>query len=80
MASADAQIDWRDKTSFEEGISTYVEHKGPVNNILESLRNGIRSGLSYSGARTIKEFQTKAAFVCQTSAGLNESKTHILLK
>jgi IMP dehydrogenase len=80
MASTDAQIEWRGKTSSEEGISTYVEYKGPADEILKSLCNGIKSGLSYSGARTIQQFQTKARFVRQTPAGLSESKTHILYK
>jgi len=78
MASSDAQMDWRGRTSSEEGISTHVKYKGLVGDILKSLRKGIKSGLSYSGARTIQQFQTKAKFACQTSAGLNESKTHIL--
>jgi len=80
MASEDAQIDWRGSSSSEEGISTYVEYKGPAEDILKSLRRGIKSGLSYSGARTIEQFQIKAKFVCQSGAGLSESKTHILLK
>ena len=78
MASSDAQMDWRGRTSSEEGISTHVKYKGLVGDILKSLRKGIKSGLSYSGARTIQQFQTKAKFACQTSAGLNESTTHIL--
>ena len=78
MASADAQMDWRGRTSSEEGISTHVDYKGPAENILKSLRKGIKSGLSYSGARTIEQFQAKAKFVSQTPAGLSESKTHIL--
>ena len=46
--------------------------------ILESLERGLRSGLSYSGCRTITELHAKAEFVRQTAAGLGESKTHIL--
>jgi len=42
------------------------------------LENGIRSGLSYSGSRTIYGMQFKAQFVKQTSAGQIESSTHIL--
>ena len=78
MASKDAQMDWRGKYSSNEGVSTFVDFKGSVHTILEDLRNGIKSGLSYSGCRTIKEFQSKVQFIRQTSAGLGESKTHIL--
>jgi IMP dehydrogenase len=78
MASKDAQMDWRGRTSSEEGISTLIDHKGPVTDILESIKNGISSGFSYSGARTINEFREKVKWVQQTSAGLSEGRTHIL--
>tara|TARA_R110002020_G_scaffold33769_1_gene102616 strand:+ start:6318 stop:7331 length:1014 start_codon:yes stop_codon:yes gene_type:complete len=78
MASADAQIDWRGKTSSLEGISTTIPCKGPVRDVLAELERGIRSGLSYSGARTIQELQAKAQFMRQTSSGQVESSTHIL--
>jgi len=78
MASADAQVEWRGKTSSLEGIATTVPYRGPVSGVLDELRRGIRSGLSYSGARTIQELQTRAQFVKQTSSGQLESSTHIL--
>jgi len=78
MASKDAQIDWRGKTSSLEGIATTVPCKGPVADVLAELARGIRSGLSYSGARTIQELQAKAQFVRQTVSGQTESATHIL--
>jgi len=78
MASKEAQVDWRGNYSSDEGVSTTVPYKGAVGLILDNLCNGIKSGLSYSGCRSIKEFQSKAKFVRQTNAGLGESKTHIL--
>ena len=78
MASADAQIEWRGKTASLEGIATTVPCKGPVADVLNDLARGIRSGLSYSGARSIKELQSRAKFVKQTSSGQLESSTHIL--
>ena len=78
MASADAQIEWRGKTASLEGIATTVPCKGSVDVILEELERGIRSGFSYSGARSLKELQTKARFIRQTSSGQAESATHIL--
>ena len=80
MASKDAQMQWRGRYSSNEGITTYVDYKGPVGSILQDLKNAISSGLSYSGARSIEELQSVATFVRQTSAGLGESKTHILRK
>jgi IMP dehydrogenase len=78
MASKEAQIDWRGDYSSYEGVSTKVPYRGSVKNIVADLDRGIRSGLSYSGARTIKELQSMAQFVTQTSAGMGESRTHIL--
>jgi IMP dehydrogenase len=78
MASKDAQMDWRGKTSSLEGISTTVPYKGATFDIVEQLENGIRSAFSYSGSRTIEEYWTKARFVRQSGASMNESRTHIL--
>jgi len=80
MASKDAQHDWRNKTGSIEGVSTVVPFKGPVDEVLSDLTVGIRSGLSYSGARNILELQSKAVFVRQTPAGQVESSAHILRK
>ena len=78
MASKDAQVEWRGRTASLEGIATTVPCKGPVRDILLELERGIRSGLSYSGARSITELQAKARFIRQTSSGQTESGTHIL--
>lgn len=78
MASRNAQMDWRGKSSSPEGISTTVRYKGPVLDVLQDLIGGIKSGLSYSGSRTLTELHTKAGFVRQTLAGQSESSTHIL--
>jgi len=77
MASIEAQIDWRGHSSSEEGVSHMMPYKGSVKKILKELEAGIRSGFSYSGALNIVDFQAKAKFVKQSSAGLYESRTHI---
>jgi len=78
MASAEAQSDWRGKSSTPEGVATTVAYKGEVAPILDNLMGGIRSGFSYSGVRTLKEFQVKAKFIRQSNAGQIESSTHIM--
>jgi IMP dehydrogenase len=78
MASAEAQSDWRGKSSTPEGVATTVTYKGKVAPILDNLVGGIRSGLSYSGVRTLRDFQVKAKFVRQSPAGQIESSTHIM--
>lgn len=77
MASPEAQRAWRGYTSSDEGISTQIPFKGETKSIISQIQNRIESGLSYSGARTIQELQYKRKFVRQSSAGINESSTHI---
>ena len=77
MASKDAQMDWRGHTSSVEGVTSTVPFKGDLDNIMCDLKTNIRSGLSYTGARTISELQSKSTFVRQTTAGAIESSTHI---
>jgi len=77
MASAEAQNAWRGYVGSDEGIATLVPYKGSVTAVLKSLAQGIRSGFSYSGARTMPEFKSKAKFIQQTAAGQFESSTHI---
>jgi IMP dehydrogenase len=78
MASKEAQVEWRGKYSSFEGVSSTVPYRGGVKHILADLERGIRSGLSYSGARNISELHSIAQFVEQSSAGMSEGRTHIV--
>ena len=78
MASVNAQNSWRSRSSTPEGISTTVPFKGGIGPVLENIAGGIRSGLSYSGARSLAELRSKASFILQTSSGQVESSTHVL--
>jgi len=80
MASKDAQIDWRGHYASVEGVSSHVSCQGPLASVIDDLENGIRSGLSYSGCKSITEFQSRASFIQQTPLGNVESGTHILSK
>ena len=77
MASKDAQLDWRKKSSTPEGVASYIPFKGSVVDILSELEGGIKSGLSYTGARNLTELRNKVEWARQTSAGTQESGTHI---
>jgi IMP dehydrogenase len=77
MASKEAQSDWRGTVSSIEGVAHVVPYRGPVSEVLNEMAVGIRSGLSYSGARSIQELQARARFIRQTGAGAVESSTHI---
>ena len=77
MASKDAQLNWRRKSSTPEGVASYIPYKGSVQGILQDLEGGIKSGLSYTGARNLEELRHKVEWARQTSAGTQESGTHI---
>lgn len=59
-----------------EGIEGKVPYRGPIAEVIYQLLGGLRSGMGYTGAGTIKELQTKARFVQISSAGLRESHVH----
>lgn len=63
-----------------EGVEGMVKYKGPIKDVIESLCAGIRSGFSYSGARTIEELWEKAQFIQITSSGMVESKPHDIIQ
>ena len=59
-----------------EGIEAFVPYRGTSHEILAQLAGGIRSGLSYCGAKTLVELRQNASFVRLTSAALKESYPH----
>lgn len=80
MSSRASQLDWRNKSSAPEGISTTVPAKGALQIILEDLKGNIRSGFSYSGARNLDELRKKAKFVIRSPSAQREGDTHILFR
>lgn len=59
-----------------EGIEARVPYKGPLAMNVFQLVGGLRSGMGYTGCRTVEELRTRAKFVRITSAGLRESHVH----
>ncbi|MCL5774851.1 MAG: IMP dehydrogenase [Patescibacteria group bacterium] len=59
-----------------EGIEGRVAYKGSLEMLVRQLVGGLRSGLGYCGAKTLKELLEKARFVSISSAGLKESHVH----
>ncbi len=72
--SAEDQEDW--SKVVPEGVEAVVPYRGNVSEILHQLVGGLRSGLSYGGARTIRELQANAEFIEITPAGIRESNPH----
>jgi IMP dehydrogenase len=59
-----------------EGIEGRVPSKGPLSDWVYQLVGGLRAGMGYCGAASIRELQEKARFLRVTSAGLRESHVH----
>ncbi|AJC50535.1 IMP dehydrogenase [Coxiella endosymbiont of Amblyomma americanum] len=59
-----------------EGIEGRVPYKGPLRGVVHQLIGGLRSGMGYTGCKTIMEMRTKTRFVRITSAGIQESHVH----
>ena len=59
-----------------EGVEAAVPYRGRAREVLTQLIGGLQSGMSYSGAHSIEEFQKKAIFTRMTGAGLKESGPH----
>jgi IMP dehydrogenase len=59
-----------------EGIEATVPYRGKAADVLAQLVGGLRSGMSYCGARTIAELEERAEFIRITPAGMRESLPH----
>jgi IMP dehydrogenase len=66
------------KALFEEGISTarmYLDPDRPgVEDLLDRIVAGLRSSMTYAGARTLEEFHERAVVGVQSAAGYAEGK------
>jgi IMP dehydrogenase len=62
--------------SVPEGVEGRVAYKGPLGGLTDQLVGGLKSGMGYVGARTLKELSEKSRFVRITAAGLRESHVH----
>lgn len=62
-----------------EGIEGQVPYKGPTDAVLHQLVGGLRAGMGYTGAKTLKELREKARFVRISPAGMRESHAHGVL-
>ncbi|TYP00001.1 inosine-5'-monophosphate dehydrogenase [Geothermobacter ehrlichii] len=59
-----------------EGIEGRVPYRGPLSDNIHQLLGGLRSGMGYTGCKTIRDLQEKARFMRITNAGLRESHVH----
>ena len=80
MASNDAQINYKGDGKYlpaEEGISAAVTYKGPTINVVNELKKGLQSGMSYCNASTLDKIYLNAAWELQTTSGFSEGTPHL---
>ena len=59
-----------------EGVESVVPFKGSVTEVIKQLIGGLKSGISYCGAKNIQEMQKNAEFIKVTQSGIKESGYH----
>jgi IMP dehydrogenase len=73
--------DWEEMQAMAaEGVEGYVPYRGSAAEVLRPLVAGLRSAMSYCGARTLDEMRARARFVRITDAGRKESGPHDILR
>jgi IMP dehydrogenase len=65
-----------DEKLVPEGIEGRVPHRGSLASIVSQLVGGLRSGMGYTGSRSIAELKKNGRFIRVTSQGLRESHVH----
>ncbi len=74
--SKDRYFQEGNKKLVPEGVEGRLPYKGYIADTIFQLLGGIRSGMGYLGARTLKDLYENATFVVQTASGLRESHPH----
>ena len=74
--SKDRYFQQNAKKLVPEGVEGRVAYKGSVEDIIFQLIGGIRAGMGYCGAPTIKELIETSNFVKISAASLKESHPH----
>ncbi|HJQ00488.1 MAG TPA: GuaB1 family IMP dehydrogenase-related protein [Jatrophihabitans sp.] len=76
--AAESPFDRARKALFEEGISSgrrYVDPDRPgVEDLIDAIVAGVRSSLTYAGARNLTEFAERAVVGVQSAAGYAEGR------
>lgn len=67
------------KKLVPEGIEGRVPYKGTLQEVMVQYIGGLRAGMGYCGAATVKDLQEKAQFVKITNAGMTESHPHNII-
>jgi IMP dehydrogenase len=75
-ASRECKIE-RGEKAFVEGVSKYIPYKGSVESVINKIKDGLRSAMSYSGTENIREFKEKSILRKVTNNGVIEASPHL---
>ncbi|MBQ7036631.1 MAG: IMP dehydrogenase [Clostridia bacterium] len=74
--SRDRYFQTNNKKLVPEGVEGRVPYKGALSDTIYQLLGGLRAGMGYCGAATVKALREKSEFVRITGAALHESHPH----
>jgi IMP dehydrogenase len=63
-----------------EGVVAQVQARGSVSEVIDEVAGGLRSAMSYAGARTLDEFRKKAVFEIVSDSTKIENQPTALMK
>jgi IMP dehydrogenase len=76
-ASLESKQD-RGETKNVEGYSTTIPYKGKVKRIINDITDGLKSSMSYVGARNLTTYKENVELIKVTTSGIIEAKPHLL--
>lgn len=76
MASKSAQLEWRGKVSVSEGVDSWKAITESLEESINNIVSGVRSGLSYSGCKSLSKFYALSEFIQVTSTSVKENVPH----
>lgn len=74
--SGDRYFQSESKKLVPEGVEGRVPYKGSLSETIYQMIGGLRSGMGYTGCKSIEALHKKAKFIKITGAGLRESHPH----
>ena len=76
MASKNAQLDWRGKVSVSEGVDSWRPVGASLEDCIDDIIAGVRSGLSYSGCDCLSDLFSSSDFVRVSTSSIRENAPH----
>jgi IMP dehydrogenase len=78
MSSSGAKERYRQESGklVSEGVESKVPYKGPIEEVIDQLMGGLRSGMGYDGVSSIFDLMKFGDFTRITASGIRESHPH----